>query len=272
MKTYKQKKCFIYLNVTLFLIREMEALGLSNFDFKDTAEKYKKEMMKLYGAKSPVESESAVPTVSSPPERLPQTPMPEMLSERLPQPLMPEMPPQLPMPEMPPERPQPPPIPEMPFQSILSEEIDIDKKYPPPVIPDFILSENNRDTAYGYLKVNVRTGNGGLPLEGSLVTVSEIRDGKEHIIKLMTTDSSGSTETLRLPAPLQTADDTPQDYEKFSKYNISVYSKGYFRESSVDAPVFANITSVQTFYLIPEPFDYNSGERNIIDRNPEPEI
>ena len=237
IKMYKQKKCFIYLIVTLFLIREMEALGLSNFDFKDTAEKYKKEMMKLYGAKSQAQSESAVPNVSSPPER-----------------------------------PLQPPMPEMPFQPIPPEEIDIDEKYPPPILPDFILSENNRDTAYGYLKVNVRTGNGGLPLEGSLVTVSEIKDGKEHIIKLMTTDSSGSTETLRLPAPLQTADDTPQDYEKFSKYNISVYSEGYFRESSVDAPVFANITSLQTFYLIPEPFDYNSGERTIIDRNPEPEI
>jgi len=249
---------------------------LSNFDFKDTAEKYKKEMMKLYGAKSSAQSENAVPTVSSLPEIPPQSPMPEMPPEIPPQSPMPEMPPerppQPPMPEIPPERPLQPLMPEMPFQPIPQEEIDIDKKYPPPVLPEFILFENNRDTAYGYLKVNVRTGNGGLPLEGSLVTVSEIRDGKEHIIKLMTTDSSGSTETLRLPAPLQTADDTPQDYEKFSKYNISVYSKGYFREVSVDAPVFANITSVQTFYLIPEPFDYNSGERTIIDRNPEPEI
>ena len=51
-----------------------------------------------------------------------------------------------------------------------------------------------------------------------------------------------------------------------------VFSSSNSMPASVDAPIFAGITSVQTFYLIPEPFDYNSGEQTIVDRNPEPLI
>ncbi|MGN0612916.1 MAG: hypothetical protein ACI4JB_03370 [Porcipelethomonas sp.] len=150
----------------------------------------------------------------------------------------------------------------------------IDERFPPPELPEFIKAnapaENN--DSFGYLKVSVKTGNGGLPLAGSLVTVSEIKDGKENIIKIMNTDSSGATEILKLPAPKNYLGNTPQGYEQFSKYNISAYNKGYFRETSVDAPIFDGITSIQNFNLIPEPFEYDSGDNVIVDSNQEPEV
>ena len=231
---------------------------MNNSDFKQTSEKYKKEMMKLYGnGMSPKQNIPPQP-VLQPTVELPQEPVQVQLPQESPH-----------VKQMSP----PPP------QEVFSEppqttppDFNIEDRFPPPVLPDFITGEENNYNSYGYLKVSVKTGNGGLPLAESLVTVSEIRDGKENIIKLMSTDSSGDTEILRLPAPSQSIGKTPQDYDKFAKYNVSAYSKGYFREISVDVPIFAGITSIQNFSLIPEPFDYNSGERTIVDRNPEPVI
>lgn len=213
---------------------------MSNSDFKEQAEKYKQEMMKLYNVT---------------PQKKPNPPVKDEVNET-------EIP-NVPEEESFEEKNEV-------TESSISEE-DIEKRFPIPEIPDFI-RENKIPDSSGYLKVSVRTGNGGLPIENSLVTISEIRDGKEHIIRMLTTDSSGNTETIRLPAPINTEGSTPESYNSFSKYNISAFSEGFFRETSVDAPIFSGITSLQTFYLIPEPFDYNSGEQTIVDRNNEPII
>ncbi len=217
---------------------------MRNSDFKEQAEKYRQEMMKLYGGNT--SSKAVQPPVK---EQIKKTEAPayENINENV---IIPQV--------------------EPISEETDDNEEDIEQRFPIPEIPDFIRENRISDNSSGYLKVSVKTGNGGLPLENSLVTVSEIINGREHVIRMLTTDSSGNTETIRLPAPVNTEGNTPQSYDSFAKYNISVYSDGYFRETSVDAPVFAGITSVQTFYLIPEPFDYNSGERNIIDKNPEP--
>ncbi len=221
---------------------------MSNSDFKDQAEKYKQEMMKLYGGSTfqkqtlPSVDEQSIPTetpIKTQTEVIQQPTETEAVSE------------------------------EGAFKEMNKPDA-VEQRFPIPEIPDFIRENKPPNDSFGYLKVSVKTGNGGIPLENSLVTISEVIDGREHAVRMLTTDSSGSTETIRLPAPVNIEDNTPQSYENFSKYNISVYSEGYFRETSVDAPIFAGITSVQTFYLIPEPFDYNSGEQNIVDRNPEP--
>ena len=57
-------------------------------------------------------------------------------------------------------------------------ELPFEERFPPPVIPDFISEVPKPDinNSYGNLKVSVRTGNGGRPVKGSLVTISEIID------------------------------------------------------------------------------------------------
>lgn len=209
---------------------------MSNSDFKEQAEKYRQQMMKLYGS-------------NATPEKPPQPPVEEENVPDIAEEIASEKTEQEPMPVD-----------------------DTESRFPIPEIPDFIRENRPQNNSYGYLKVSVKTGNGGIPIENSLVTVSETIDGRENVIRMLTTDSSGNTEIIRLPAPDNTEDDTPQSYESFAEYNISAYSDGYFRETSMGAPVFAGVTSIQNFYLIPEPFDYNSGERTIIDRNTEPTI
>ncbi len=209
---------------------------MSNSDFKEQAEKYRQQMMKLYGSNNMSEK----------------PPMPPVEEENVPN------------------------IAEETTTEMKKEENnsadDIEKRFPIPEIPNFIRENKPQNNSYGYLKVSVKTANGGIPIENSLVTISEMIDGRENVVRILTTDSSGSTEVVRLPAPENPESDTPESYESYAEYNISAYSDGYFRETSVGAPVFAGVTSIQNFHLIPEPFDYNSGERTIIDRNTEPTI
>ena len=235
-------------------IIETEDFILNNSDFKQTAEKYKSEMMRLYNA-SPMPKSDIIPVEST--SMSGQEADTEQETSDLTDDVLSE--------ENTPEE-----------QTIENANADmpVEERFPSPVLPEFIreLPKPVENNSFGFLKVNVRTGNGGLPVKDSIVTISEIKNGEENVLHLLSTDESGATEAIELPAPTNSKGSSPQDYESFAKYNISVYSKGFFRETSVDAPIFAGITSVQTFYLIPEPFDYNSGEQTIVDRNPEPLI
>lgn len=238
---------------------------MNNSDFKQEAEKYKSEMMKIYKAGSSRETNEAVAA-----EILPKEQTTDMVSVT--EQAEPELSAMSENSDYEPDLPDDEAVLQKTEDEIIA--LPFEERFPPPVIPDFISEVPKAETnnSYGSLKVSVRTGNGGRPVKDSLVTVSEIVDGKEHIVRMLTTNESGDTETIRLPAPTNNKGNSPQDYENFSKYNISVYSKGFYRETSVDAPIFSGITSVQTFYLIPEPFDYNSGEQTIINRNTEPEF
>ncbi len=216
---------------------------MNTSDFKETAERYKKEMIDLYGAKSTTVPDAA----SEKTEEINNKGNEENQEENT--------------------------------ESIQeskneSTENNIEERFPSPVIPDFIKSAQKtpKNDSFGYLKVSVRTGNGGIPIENSAVTVSETVNGKENIIKLMLTNSSGDTETIKLPAPKKPDGNQPQDYEHFSTYNISAFSEGYFREVSRDAPIFEGITSIQTFFLVPEPYNYDSNADTLNYQNEEPII
>ena len=234
---------------------------MNNSDFKETAERYKKEMIDLYGAKKSqdevhesIEKEEPVkieePIKIEEPVKVEEAEKTEENEKK-----------------------------EENLQKD-NEEFTEDKfaeRFPPPVIPDFIKNAQSEDEkelneSFGYLKVSVRTGSGGIPVEGSAIVVSQTIDGKENIIRMLITDSSGDTETIKLPAPKKPSGNQPQDFEHYSTYNISAFSEGYFREASENAPIFENITSIQTFNLVPMPYNYNSTSDSIDYQNTEPEV
>ena len=64
------------------------------------------------------------------------------------------------------------------------------------------------------------------------------------------TDASGETESMTVPSPPPSAD---QRHPASFLYDISVQAAGFYREHSTDVPVFPDVTSVQTFNLIPLP-------------------
>ena len=154
------------------------------------------------------------------------------------------------------------------------EEYDIEKRFPPPVLPDFIKAASSPqpiEDAFGYLKVRVLTGGGGIPVGGNPVIVSRSTDKGEDLVSMLMTDQSGDTRVLQLPTYRNPNGTEPNDYRAASEYNISVGSEGYFSEESRGVSIFDGVTSIQTFNLVPEPYDYTTDD-TVIHDNPEPEV
>lgn len=104
----------------------------------------------------------------------------------------------------------------------------------------------------GYLTVSVSTAKGSLPIEGALVRVYTGGDSELTLIKTLTTDSSGRTETVALPAPPFALSQRPGNGEAvFSQYIIETDYPGYYSVQNINAPVYSGITSIQNVALVP---------------------
>lgn len=120
----------------------------------------------------------------------------------------------------------------------------------------------------GYILVNVRTGDDSLPLENASVKVTGIHSGKRFVIASALTDSSGRTPKFEIPAPVMTSLERPDSENRaYSLYDISVTANGFFNARSVDVPVFDDITSVQNFSMIPLPLYMRPDSETVITYN-----
>lgn len=102
----------------------------------------------------------------------------------------------------------------------------------------------------GSIRVRVSTARGARPIPGATVTISREMDGKEHLYALQITGESGETGVITLPAPPPSEN---QMHPAYYGYDIHVYAPGYYRESSMQVPVFPDVLSMQSFDLIPLP-------------------
>lgn len=125
---------------------------------------------------------------------------------------------------------------------------------------------------YGYLKIEARTGDNGLPVPGTAITVVRKTPDGDELVFSGVTDESGSVEKLRLPAPPNTKGASPESFQNYAVYTVSAFSKNFYREVSADVPVFSGITSIQRFNMIPVPFNLNDNGQSIINQNTEPTI
>ncbi len=116
---------------------------------------------------------------------------------------------------------------------------------------------NNNSDGYGYMIVRVTTARGAIPLENAMVTVSEyLGDEKSvrgNVIGTYTTNSSGLTDKLELPAPPRALSMSPGNGKSYLTYNIKVAKEGYYQQNYINAPVFEGITSIQNADMIPLP-------------------
>lgn len=160
-----------------------------------------------------------------------------------------------------------------------------ENRFPEPVIPEFMRNppqesqspnmrrNNSQDygkmsvehtpidgktpyTDYGFLKVETRTGDNGMPLPNAAITVVRKNGKEEELFFSGVTDESGSIEKIKLPAPANLKTNAPESFQNYAVYTVSAYLKDYYREVSTDVPVFAGVTSIQRFNLIPKPFNF----------------
>ncbi|MDE6538729.1 MAG: carboxypeptidase regulatory-like domain-containing protein [Ruminococcus sp.] len=249
---------------------------------KNAIEQYKREMMKLYG-------KSTVPAYEANETHNPRTAEPVPVVEEANET------------EKPVKKSEPEQVSEersYKEQHPVSEEIadvdenapddtayNTDERYPEPDLSELNIdkkpevstpgNEFNSDigTSTGYILVNTRTGENSSPVEGALIMITAISDGRREMIASGLTDESGVSPKFSVPAPDLIHSQSPDALKRpYSLYDISVTAKGFFNARSVDVPVFSGITSVQTFGMIPVPLMMKQNDETVTYINQEPDF
>ena len=118
-----------------------------------------------------------------------------------------------------------------------------------------LTSQNSSGT--GYLIIRVTTARGAIPLEGAQVDVfdylPEPTTGRGSLITSRTSDQSGNTTPIPLPAPKREASLTPQNggLPPYASYIVDVRLDGYTAQQYINVPIFDGITAIQQAALIP---------------------
>lgn len=103
----------------------------------------------------------------------------------------------------------------------------------------------------GYLIVNVSTARGAIPLDGASVTVMYDEENNTSVFTVLTTDMSGKTPKIELPAPPRALSETPGNTRPYATYALQIDKDGYYRITNTGVPIFSGITSIQPVEMIP---------------------
>lgn len=104
---------------------------------------------------------------------------------------------------------------------------------------------------YGALVIAVTTARGAFPIAGASVTVTGTEAQNGDISFSLTTDRSGKTEKIYLPAPPAALSQSPGGENVSAIYGVTVKADGFYDFKSVRVPVFAGVTSIQPVDLVP---------------------
>ncbi len=116
------------------------------------------------------------------------------------------------------------------------------------------------NTCQGSLRFRTYTARNALPVPGANVKISKIIGGSRHMFYDLTTDESGQTPVVNVPAPSSSLSQTPNcAVQPYSLYDADITAKGYIPISIRGLPIFEGILSVQRAALIPAP-ERSSGE------------
>lgn len=108
------------------------------------------------------------------------------------------------------------------------------------------------DTQYaGTLKISVVSSIGLVPIENATVTISYTGD-PENTLDTLTTDSSGQTPTVELPAPpLALSLDPDALVQPYAEYNIMVTAEGFEPIYVSGSEILADVLSLQPIHMNP---------------------
>lgn len=119
---------------------------------------------------------------------------------------------------------------------------------------------DNSDT--GRLQINVTSTLGLIPIENATVTIS-YTGVPDVVIERLTTDSSGQTQTIDLPAPPFEYSQQPEEPRPYSEYNVMVEAPGYEPVMVSGTEILPEVTAVQPIRMIPLE-EQTGGEEDIV--------
>lgn len=113
------------------------------------------------------------------------------------------------------------------------------------------------DTGSGYLQLEASAADDAMPVENVFITVTRpTAGGTQSLVYMLTTDGSGKTREVELPAPPKSRSLSPEgdsDGKPFSAYTIRADKEGFFSIIGLDVPIFSGIKSIQPLRMIPVP-------------------
>lgn len=105
-------------------------------------------------------------------------------------------------------------------------------------------------SARGGLQINVTSSAGRTPVPDATITIS-FTGIPNSTIEQLTTDASGQTETIEVPAPPQDYSMRPSMEQPYSEYNIEVRAQGYASLTVSGAQILPDVKSIQPIALSP---------------------
>ncbi len=118
-------------------------------------------------------------------------------------------------------------------------------------MPENIMRSAQAENEYtGKLQINVTSTLGLIPIQDATVTIS-YKGVPDVTIEKLSTDSSGQTETVDLPAPPLEYSLTPVEQQPYSEYNIQVEAPGYEPVVVSGTEILPDVTAVQPVKLTP---------------------
>lgn len=123
--------------------------------------------------------------------------------------------------------------------------------YPEPVYADFAEFER-KNTGRGTMSFRVYTAREALPVIGAKIIVTKQIGGEMHTFSVLTTDMSGQTAPITLPAPEKNLSlDSGNKIQPFALYDAVVSKTGYATIRYTGIPVFDGVNSVQRAAMVP---------------------
>lgn len=128
---------------------------------------------------------------------------------------------------------------------------------------DSSFSNNATFPDTGTLQVNVFSRNSYFPITGATVTIQNAQPGEGTIDEQLSTDSSGQTQTVSLPAPPIEYSLTPESSMPYGEYNVTVSAPGYETAVLTGTQILPDVKAIQNVRMIPLPENEGNEQQDI---------
>ena len=123
--------------------------------------------------------------------------------------------------------------------------------------------------AFGTLIFQVTGGQGAFPVAGATIVLTKELNDQQHLSFTITTDESGKTAPLSLPAPDKELSQRPGNGTVFATYQATVSAPNHVTTEIRDLPVFDGITTIQPVSLSPDFGQKTRPPEEIEDKEPD---
>lgn len=103
----------------------------------------------------------------------------------------------------------------------------------------------------GFIKVEVQTARGALPVPGARCLIYRKIGEENHVFHDLITDESGNTETVPVPTPILEESFEPFGKRPYQTYNLEVKKQGFRGVINERMSVFPGIISIQPVMMQP---------------------